>query len=915
MTVLSLEHAEPRVEGYLCRHFIKIRPGVFVGRISATRRTAIWKHILEEQPNIDAVLCYQAEHGQVRFESNGEPTRKITEIDGIQFIARVTGTSLWKEFLAKPSFVSRQGAYHPGKPLWEHMLEVGIFAKIILTNSSYKSLAKTLASFVSDITGDQLVNTACYLAAMHDIGKVSPYFQAKMGADEKALFGASNIKDVGFRHEKYSRDLLRVRFLKSRGFDRRTRARLSDVIGDHHQCKPENGENNFPQGMNENLLFSVIDELEAFIASIFPPTSFLIQPDCENAFCQLLSGLIRLSDWSASSFAYDLSSEGMSNEEYIRSVISRCEQYIENGGLKEWTPKDHYGYPDLFPTLSSEAVLRPLQLKMIDVVRNHSQAECIVIESEPGSGKTEAGLYAAMNLLSSQGLQGLYFALPTGATAEAMLPRLQALKDATGAWADTDLRLLTGMAWLKHSSDDNDAKLDWTKSGPRKLFSKLACGTVDQLMAAGEMLKAGDMRLLALSNKVLIIDEFHAYDAYMMEILLIVLRWAKAMHVPVIILSATLRQKSLRQICEVYSDSVPEVMSDGYPLITVAENNAISQHNCASTFCKQYTMQHIGQSELVPGILESVKDGRCTLYISNTVKRALSVYEQLKDIKSDDVELCIYTASTTPENREKMGADIVYRYGKQGKADGKRPKKSILIATQIVEMSMDVDFDTLFSDLAPVDSILQRIGRMRRHDDAGTVRESGFESIFYLVLPDKNQYGWALPYSEPVLHGAEDVLATKKQICVPGDIRPLIEESYEKAGEEWIHEEMRESAAAYGNLIGKPEDNYGPKSMLKTMAETRLSDRQSVNILCLSDEEIETLVGYMQAGAERSELCREWCLKAIENCSIRTYRDKLGRLDVVDFEDDSASLPIWVEAYTVVRDRPEYWHGDNTFFV
>lgn len=821
----------------------------------------------------------------------------------------------WKAFLAKPSFVSRQGAYHPGKPLWEHMLEVGIFAKIILTKSSYKSVAKTLISFTSGVTEDRLISTACYLAAMHDIGKVSPYFQDKMGADEKALFGASNIKDVGFRHEKYSRDLLRVRFLKSRGFDRRTRARLSDVIEDHHQCKPENGENNFPQGMNENLLFSVINELEAFIASVFPPTSFSILPDYENAFCQLLSGLVRLSDWSASSFAYDLSSEGKSDEEYIRSVILKCEQYIENGGLKEWMPQSDYTYPNLFPMLSTEAVLRPLQSKMINVVLDHPQAECIVIESEPGSGKTEAGLYATMNFLSSQGLQGLYFALPTGATAEAMLPRLQALKDATGAWADTDLRLLTGMAWLKHSSDDDDAKLDWTKSGPRKLFSKLACGTVDQLMTAGEMLKAGDMRLLALSNKALIIDEFHAYDAYMMEILLIVLRWAKAMHVPVIILSATLRQKPLGQICEVYSDSVPEAMSDGYPLITVAENNAISQYNCASTFCKQYPTQHIGQSELVSGILESAKGGGCTLYIANTVKRALSVYEQLKNIKPDDVELSIYTASTTPENREKMGADIVYRYGKQGKADGKRPKKSILIATQIVEMSMDVDFDTLFSDLAPVDSILQRIGRMRRHDDAGTVRENGFESIFYLVLPDKNQYGWALPYSEPVLYGAEDVLAAKEQICVPGDIRPLIEESYEKAGEEWIREEMRKSAAAYGNLIGKPEDNYEPKSMLKTMAETRLSDRQSVNILCLSDEEIETLAGYMQAGAERSELCREWCLKMIENRSIRTYRDKLSRLEVVSFEDNFASLPIWIESYTVVRDRPGYWHGGKTFFV
>lgn len=116
-----------------------------------------------------------------------------------------------------------------------------------------------------------------------------------------------------------------------------------------------------------------------------------------------------------------------------------------------------------------------------------------------------------------------------------------------------------------------------------------------------------------------------------------------------------------------------------------------------------------------------MQTGGDTLYIANTVGKAIKVYQLLEQAKPDDVSIRLYTASTTPENREKIGAELVYLYGKAGKAEGKRPQKTIVVATQIMEMSVDVDFDTEFLELAPIDAILQRIGRMRRHDDKGTV--------------------------------------------------------------------------------------------------------------------------------------------------------------------------------------------------
>ncbi len=911
MTIFSLEHAESRIEGYLCRHLTKIRPGVFVGRISASRRAALWKHIVEEQPDIDAVLCYPTEHGQIRFETNGEPTRKIAEIDGIQLISRIPRhADIWRHALAKPAYIAREtGIYHAGKPLWEHLLEAGIFAKIAMTESAYQRVIDILYAMVSDIPKDQLIDSISYLAAMHDIGKVSPYFQAKIDADEETLFGATQIPDTRFRHEKYSQYLLKSSILPRYGISRKTARSLAAIIGDHHQCKPDNDGDNFPVDTNVQQLEQAIDDLEKYIASIFPFTTFAIRPEHSNDFCQIISGLVRLSDWSVSSFAYELSSDGKTDEEYARSVIDKCRQYFADGKLEQWEPRTHYGYADLYQTFTDGTTsLRPLQEKMVEVIDSHPSAGCIIIESEPGSGKTEAGLYAAMNLLKTQGLQGLYFALPTGATAEAMLPRLQSLKDQTGSWDDTDLKLLTSFAWMQHSSDDTDAKKDWTKSGPRKLFSKLACGTVDQLMAAGERLKAGDMRLLALSNKAIIIDEFHAYDAYMLDILLMILRWAKALSVPVIILSATLRQDSLRKICSIYSKNATDILSNAYPLITVADNGQIEQHECKSTFHKTYPIATVDQDNLISKILDSVQNGGNTVYIANTVNRALETYENLLQLKSGDTELHIYTASTTPKNKEGMGADLVYRYGKAGKSAGKRPRKSILIATQIMEMSMDVDFDTMFSDLAPADSILQRIGRMRRHDDAGTVRENGFKSVFYLVLPDKLRGKWALPYSEAVLTATEGVVSRMSQISVPEDIRPLIEQTYEKAGDDWIKEEVEKAAKAGSRIIGAPEDTYRPDSMLRTMAQTRLSDRESVEILCLDEEELATLP---KVKSWSTKACRDWCEKMISEKSVRSYQDKLGKLDVVSIDVDD--LPIWLTDYVIVRDHAEYWHGDRTF--
>lgn len=430
---------------------------------------------------------------------------------------------------------------------------------------------------------------------------------------------------------------------------------------------------------------------------------------------------------------------------------------------------------------------------------------------------------------------------------------------------------------------------------------EFACGTVDQLMAAGEALKAGDMRFLALSNKILIIDEFHAYDAYMLEILAVVLKWMKALHVPVIILSATMQKKTIRSLCSIYSSNTVKVQS--YPQISVCEGTQVSEYGCDASDHKVYPVQMIDESDVLEQCLSSVQTGGNTLYIANTVGRALRMYQLLEQVKPDDVSIRLFTASTTPENRERIGAELVYLYGRTGKAEGKRPKKTIVVATQIMEMSVDVDFDTEFLELAPIDAILQRIGRMRRHDDVGTVREQGWKSICYIIRPDESKTGWALPYLESVLKETEKVLQEKSTISVAEDARYLTDTVYEAADQapDLQRAELQKKVAAASKTAGIPGDyQYKKNDNLKTLPVTRYAAYESTPVLCLTKEQM----------AHLPQGDRAWCAEMIRTRSIASvpvYRLR----DIPQLSPEK--VPLFLREYIVIQDAPEYWGPEQTF--
>lgn len=880
MVIISLEHAEPRIEGYLSRHMLKIRPGIFAGRLSKTRQDLLWDHITHEQPTIDAIMCCDAANNQMSLQTYGNPKRRVIDIDGISLLA-FPRPEAWKSFLAKPD-----------KLLWEHSVETAIMAEVFLTESNYKSCLDLLYDQTDkSISRQQFLQSIVFIIGLHDLGKLHPFFQENL----LSLPSKTDVR-YGFRHEIESGRQLLKSLKKNENADDRTLRMLGRIVKDHHQGKVKSSFDDEAKQIadqskpyNEN-----VSDMFKYMETMYPFAYFSITGS-KNLFCKLLSGVLRFSDWAASSYYHMLSG---TSEYYIEDCYKMARRFLQDGGLvSEHVSAAKFDYTSLCGL--QKETLYPLQKKLIDVLREHPKAECLLIEDQPGSGKTEGAFYSAIQLLQAYGYNGMYIALPTGATASEMLPRLQKCFQDHGLFQDADAKLLTGNAWLYNtqsddqSDDDNESKIEW-ETRSRKLFAPFACGTVDQLMQAGMNFKAGDLRLLALNNKVVVIDEFHAYDAYMMQIIKVVLTWLRSMHVPVIILSATLLNKTRKELVEIYSNETIE--NTGYPRITCAEAGHVQAYTCTPAKHKEYKCRVISD-DVAEKVVESVKSSGNTLYIANTVKKAYHMFQTLREITGQDITIRLYTARTTPNNKDRIGKELVYLYGKNGKAAGDRPSKTIVVSTQIMEMSLDVDFDTVFSELAPADALFQRMGRMARHDDRGTVRENGFQSVFYLVIPEKTR-GWNLPYDETVLNGTEKIF-TKYSVCsaisIPEDIPEILEASYEEAGDDWMNKIL--SAHATKHLIAGPMQTYNPKSPTEmSNYSTRYQSYETETILCVPKSDI------MQ------DTC-EWARKAILSYSV-TIEKRLA--DKLPTKQDTTKTK-WLRNYKIVDDQEDFWGPDKQF--
>jgi CRISPR-associated endonuclease/helicase Cas3 len=367
----------------------------------------------------------------------------------------------------------------------------------------------------------------------------------------------------------------------------------------------------------------------------------------------------------------------------------------------------------------------------------------------------------------------------------------------------------------------------WFTPRKRTLWATYAVGTVDQALMAALAVKHGFVRLAGLASKAVVIDEVHAYDVYMTSILERLLRWFAAMGTPVALLSATLPQARRARLIAAYTGTDPIEGPATYPLVGLAEPSGrvawlepASSGRSADVALER--MLDPGDDaealELLAHELRNrVASGGCLAWIHNTVDAAQRAYQALRKLVAEQpdppIDLWLFHARFRLADRQRIESEVVRRFG----PGGNRPARAIVVATQVIEQSLDVDFDLMASAIAPIDLILQRLGRLWRH--AKTVRPPGLSHprLILLVPPVVNRKPRFGPseriYERFILLKSMLALEGRTAIRLPIEIRPLVESVYDD----------RVPTAEQATAAGFAPDDF--EQAWLTLDEKRCNDR------------------------------------------------------------------------------------------
>ena len=661
--------------------------------------------------------------------------------------AAVNTLSFWGK--AQPSEPERGPQWHP---LPYHCLDVAAVGEALLTR--HHGLRNNLSGLLG-LPGEVTVPVACFLLCLHDIGKFAKRFQAKVPGRYPDCFG----DDPASVPDRYDHGTGGLRLFDADdalfdlpGGSRRAvwRALVSAVVG-HHGVPPQPTVGESRLTLRPDFGKAGIEACETFIQQArdlfglpreLPP---LARRRVRRASFAL-AGLAVLADWIGSRqewFPYCEPDRDL--ESYWRSARKQAEHAVTAAGILPARSATHLDYGALIGT---DAIPSPMQ-DWAHRVELPDGPALFMIEDETGSGKTEAALMLAHRLMACGRADGLYVALPTMATANAMFDRLavayrrmftpDALPSIALAHGARDMhdgfRSAVLAAGCDEPSYSPDAGWDdasettasaacaaWIADDRRRAFlADAGAGTVDQALLSILPSRHQSLRLLGLMRRVLILDEVHAYDAYMQREIERLLEFQAGLGGSAILLSATLPLSVRQRLADAFtkgvaSEAAGQHLGDAnmdYPLATVSgvggtkSSKVPGQPRRARTLPVRFlrTMQ-----EALASVEDAARGGQAVLYIRNTVEDVLEAHAALA-AKGLDAE--VFHARFAFVDRLRIEKRVVETFGRSGTPDTRAGK--VLIATQVVEQSLDLDFDTLVTDLAPIDLLIQRAGRLWRH--------------------------------------------------------------------------------------------------------------------------------------------------------------------------------------------------------
>ena len=766
----------------------------------------------------------------------------------------------------------------PKKSLINHMLETGIVAECLTdTNGIYHPVLNRL----SEITGcdsDTLLTKIVFICAIHDIGKIHPTFQ---GRDEEMLemLRQEDLNQVSFdtrfKHEQYGANIFDK--LSAEDVDIKNSDIISQIIRMHHQkeqkknsdidiIKIDDKEKAKKWRHIQNEIYDYVknifrfDNLNLINKNISKSELFVVQ----NA----ILGIMITADWIASN-NYVFDNQQCENiDEFLESRKVQALKFLNNEGLiRQQIPvmqdfKSAFGFNG-----------RPVQNDVEKIVHKND-IKCMLIESDCGSGKTEAALYAAAVLGNRSGLSGIYMGLPTGVSAEAIQDRVDEFLTAHDM---RNTKLYTSKSMLLR---EPGKKPVWTDMSRQRLLAASAVGTVDQVMTAARLVRFESVRMDGLASKVLIIDEIHAYDAYMLAVIKDLLKICEELGVPVIMLSATLPISTKSDLLGVLGDGNIE-LHNGYPMISyVTKDGKVHEH-----VSHQYMPDKKISCELLPILndndkiaryaVDAVKDGGCECVIMNTVADAIYVYDKIKKNKKDDCKIILYHSRMTINARDEKSREILEMCGKDRT---KRPERVIIVGTQVLEQSLDIDVDYMITAICPIDLLFQRIGRYHRHGDAGTIREHVVvANIVQVLIPsDLSSYGGTeYVYKKCYLDATIDAINEHNgHLLIPSGMPDMINYVYSHASiDVRVRQIIDEANSDAGNIkIKNGFEIYTKRNDLTDKnLNVRLSntDETIVQIAILNDAEIEKLGQNGEADIELFK-CR---VVAVRESKVKNFKN------------------------------------------
>ena len=695
--------------------------------------------------------------------------------------------------------------------LEHHLADVGACMEALLTQPTIRRRLASAAGRgdIDDATAARLA----VFAALHDIGKVNVGFQTQIwqpadwqGARRPLGWGRGHTRDIVPVIMGEDRETA-VWFSDALGFDdllewddddeKETAISLFVATLSHHgePLNLEGGPAHNPsmwqayRGLDPK---ACVERISGLTRDWFPAAFAQDAPPLPSApaFQHMFLGLCTLADWLGSDetrFPF----QDAPQADYIATARRQAKAIVREVGLDIAKQRKGFGGAPSFQSLFELDAPNSIQQAAYDAP---SEERLVVVESETGSGKTEAALWRFARLYAAGRVDGLYFALPTRAAAKQIHERVNHFAERMFTAADAPEPVLAVPGYIRSGDlkgkrrlqsykvwwDDHatDRRRWAAESAKRFLAAQIAVGTIDQAMMAALKVRHSHMRAACLARNLLVVDEVHASDAYMRRILEALLDAHIGAGGYALLMSATLgsdarhRLLTRSRMAALDAPSMDDAVKAAYPSVATAgegirpagENDRRKRVVMAAL----PAMQDFDQTAQLA--LQAARAGAKTLVIRNTVRNAIATQQAIERAAGDDADALfacngkrtLHHGRFAAPDRHMLDKAVEDLLGKDTPSKG-----CVVIGTQTLEQSLDIDADLLITDLCPADVLLQRIGRLHRH--SRDTRPDGYGQARCIVLTPSNAD------LSPLLTKPLNGLGMNKQgeTSVYGDVRIL----------------------------------------------------------------------------------------------------------------------------------------------